>query len=137
MLQRSESAKQFAQEKWNHAAAVLSARPSLVTPHVFLLVLKSRPPPHVIEFMLELNPRVADIPEQGPSPLLVAVRHNASVEVCSLLIQACPLALMAKHSGYDPLMYAEVRRICIVLNEILLWYPFTHSILFFIIDLET
>lgn len=57
--------------------------------------------------MLELNPRAADIPEQGPSPLQVAVRHYASVEVCSLLIQACPLALMATHSGYDPLMYAK------------------------------
>ena len=80
-----------------------------MTRHVLILVLKNRPPLHVVEFMLSLNPQAADIPPQGPSPLQVAVRHNASVDVIRLVIQACPLALVATHSGYDPLMYAKVR----------------------------
>ena len=102
------SAKQLAEEHWNRAAAVLSARPSLMTPHILMLVLKNRPPAHVVEFMLQLNPRAADIPERGPSALQVAVRYNASVDVIRRIIEACPLALVATHSGQDPLMYAKV-----------------------------
>lgn len=110
-LQKTHTtAQQFAEEHWNKAAQVLSERPSLMTRHVLILVLKNRPPPHVIEFMLSLNPHAADIPPQGPSPLQVAVRHNASVDVIRLVIQACPLALVATHSGYDPLMYAKIWR---------------------------
>lgn len=119
MLQQGDSAKQFAQEHWNRAAAVLSARPSLMTRDILMVVLKNNPPSYVVEFMLQLNPHAADVPSQGPSsPLQVAVRHNASVQVCALLIQACPLALVATHSGYDPLMYAKVRRKCAVLNNV-------------------
>ena len=104
----NNNAKEYAEEHWNRAAQVLAARPSLMTQHVLLLVLKNRPPAHVVDFMLSLNPRAADVPKEGPSPLQVAVRYNASVQVIKIVIQACPLALVATHSGYDPLMYAKV-----------------------------
>lgn len=106
----TDNAKQYAEEHWNRAAEVLAARPSLMTQHILMLVLKNRPPAHVVDFMLSLNPRAADVPSEGPSPLQVAVRHNASVQVIKIVIQACPLALMATHSGYDPLMYAKIWR---------------------------
>jgi hypothetical protein len=107
---RSSNAQDFAEEHWNRAAAVLSARPSLMTPHILLLVLKNRPPPHVVEFMLSLNPRAADIPPKGPTALQVAVQHNASAAVCRILIKASPLALVATHIGQDPLTYAKIWR---------------------------
>lgn len=103
-------AKRIAEEQWTRAAAALSARPSLMTSHILLLVLKNRPPPHVVEFMLSINPHAADVPEQGPSALQVAVRYHASVAVIRIVIQACPLALVATHTGYDPLMYAKIWR---------------------------
>jgi hypothetical protein len=107
---RSSNAQDFAEGHWNRAAAVLSARPSLMTPHILLLVLKNRPPPHVVEFMLSLNPRAADIPPKGPTALQVAVQHNASAAVCRILVEASPLALVAAHIGQDPLTYAKIWR---------------------------
>jgi hypothetical protein len=110
VLSPRSNAQAFCNEQWNRAAAVLRARPSLMTPHILLLVLKNRPPVHVVEFMLTTNPRAADIPLKGPTALLVAVQHNASVTVCRLLLEACPLALVALYSGYDPLHYAKIWR---------------------------
>lgn len=107
---RCSNAQDVAEEHWNRAATVLSARPSLVTPHILLLVLKNRPPPHVVRFMLSLNPRAADIPPKGPTALQVAVQYNASVAVCRILIEASPLALVATHTGQDPLTYAKIWR---------------------------
>ena len=107
---RNSNAQDFAEEHWNRAAAVLSARPSLVTPHILLLILKNRPPPHVVKFLLSLNPRAADIPPKGPTALQVAVQHNATAAVCRILIEASPLALVATHIGQDPLTYAKIWR---------------------------
>ena len=104
------NARKIAEEQWTRAAAVLSSRPSLMTHHILLLVLKNRPPVHVVEYMLSINPRAADIPEKGPSALQVAVRYNASLAVIRALVKACPLALVATHTGYDPLMYAKIWR---------------------------
>jgi hypothetical protein len=110
VLSPRSSAQAFCDEQWNRAAAALKARPSLMTPPILLLVLKNHPPLHVVEFMLSINPRAADIPLKGPTALQVAVENNASVAVCRVILKVCPLALVATYSGYDPLHYAKIWR---------------------------
>lgn len=84
-----------AMNEWARAKAVLKANPRLMTSRILLLTLHNKPPLHVVQFMLNLNPQAASIPKQGPTALQVAVRYYASVEVIVWLLKACPFALIA------------------------------------------
>jgi hypothetical protein len=62
--------------------------------------------------MLSVNPKAASIPKKGPTPLQVAVQHNASIEVVHCLLEACPFALCATNPDHaeDPLSYVKRHR---------------------------
>ena len=62
--------------------------------------------------MLSVNPKAASIPKTGPTPLQVAVKYNASVDVLELLLEACPFALCVTNPNHvqDPLSYAKQHR---------------------------
>lgn len=84
-----------------------------MTQEVLILALQKQPPAHVIKFMLSVNPRVgSSIPKEGPTPLQVAVIHNASIEVIEILLQACPFSLCVTNPTHaeDPLSYAKRHR---------------------------
>jgi hypothetical protein len=103
------SPKDASAEQWVQASYVLRDNPSLMTPRVLMTALKSRPPVHVVRFMLSVNPKAAGIPKLGPTPLQVAVQNKASLEVVETILEACPFALCAtnpKHAE-DPLSYAS------------------------------
>ena len=80
-----------------------------MTSKILIVALRNRAPLHVIRFFLSLNPKAAGIPKEGPTPLQVAVQHNASKEVVKELIEACPFALIVTTSAewLDPLSYAR------------------------------
>lgn len=88
---------------------MLKANPSLVTYHILCMALKHNPPTSIIQFMLDLNPKAAGVPKAGLTPLQVAVQSSSSVDVVRLLVEACPLALVATNPGsyLDPLSYAK------------------------------
>lgn len=52
-------------EEWIQASFIMRDKPSLMTPKVLLLALQSRPPVHVIRFLLSVNPKAASIPKTG------------------------------------------------------------------------
>ena len=99
----------FEDKKWFKTTSLLRADPSLMTAAILIVALKNHAPLHVIKFFLGLNPKAAGIPKEGPTPLQVAVQHNASKEVVKELIQACPFALIVTTSAewLDPLSYAR------------------------------
>lgn len=84
----------LASDEWLKAKNVLERNPSLMTPTILLLALHSKPPLHIIHFMLELNPHAASIPKTGPTALQIAVKHHAAHNVIHRLLQACPFALL-------------------------------------------
>ena len=99
----------FHDKRWFKTTSLLRADPSLMTSKLLIVALKNHAPLHVIKFFLGLNPTAAGIPKEGPTPLQVAVQHNASKEVVKELIQACPFALIVTTSAewLDPLSYAR------------------------------
>lgn len=99
----------FHDRRWFKTTSLLRADPSLMTSKLLIVGLKNHAPLHVIKFFLGLNPKAAGIPKEGPTPLQVAVQHNASKEVVKELIEACPFALIVTTSAewLDPLSYAR------------------------------
>ena len=99
----------YAEQQWNRASNMLQTNPTLVTHHILCMALKHRPPLHAIQLMLHLNSKAASIPKTGPTALQIAVQNTCSLEVITLLIQACPFALVATNPGshLDPLSYAK------------------------------
>ena len=85
---------------------------SRLTPEILITTLQKKPPAHVIRFMLSVNPKAASIPKTGPTPLQVAVKYNASVDVLEVLLEACPFALCVTNPNHvqDPLSYAKQHR---------------------------
>lgn len=99
----------YSDKKWFKTTSLLRADPSLMTTKILIVALKNHAPVHVIKFFLGLNPNSAGIPKEGPTPLQVAVQHNASKDVVKALIEACPFALIVTTSAewLDPLSYAR------------------------------
>ncbi|CAB9527273.1 expressed unknown protein [Seminavis robusta] len=96
-------------KRWIKAASLMRTDPSLVTGNILISALKNKAPINAIKFFLSVNPKAAGIPKEGPTPLQVAVQHNASKEVIRELIVACPFALIVTTSAewLDPLSYAR------------------------------
>jgi len=85
------------------------SEPCIATQKGLFLALKHQAPIHVIRFMLGINPNIVDIPQKGPTPLQVAVQHNASLEVIEELLRASPFCLCITNEDCreDPLSYAK------------------------------
>ena len=98
-----------AAEKWVHNCCVFRDNPSLMTSRMLISALKNQPPIHVVQFILSANPKAASIPKNGPTPLQVAVEHNASIDVIQCLLEACPFAVCVTNPDHpqDPLSYAK------------------------------
>jgi hypothetical protein len=101
--------RSYYDNRWMKAAKLLRTDPSLMTGKILITALKNKAPLSVIKFFLNVNPKAAGIPKEGPTPLQVAVQHNASTEVVKELIMACPFALIVTTSAewLDPLSYAR------------------------------
>jgi hypothetical protein len=101
--------RSYYDNRWMKAAKLLRTDPSLMTGKILITALKNKAPLSVIKFFLSVNPKAAGIPKEGPTPLQVAVQHNASKEVVEELIAACPFALIVTTSAewLDPLSYAR------------------------------
>ena len=101
-------------QEWERAKAVLQANPWMMTPRILQLTLRQKPPLHVVEFMLSLNPQAAAIPKRGPTALQCAVRHGVAIDVIVCLLKACPFALLASNLDdtefKDPLECAQQTR---------------------------
>jgi hypothetical protein len=94
--------------KWNQAETLLTNNPSAMTPRVLIVALQQQPPSHLIQFMLSINVEAARIPQEGFTPLQVALQsQTCSNDVIELLLKACPLALVVTKEGVDPLSYAK------------------------------
>ena len=87
------------------------SEPCIATQKGLILALKHQAPIHVIRFMLAINPNIVNIPKKGPTPLQVAVQHDASLEVIQALLQASPFGLCVTNRDCpeDPLSYAKRR----------------------------
>ena len=111
-VEGASTSRVAAAEQWVQASCVLRDNPSLMTNRVLVQALRNRPPVHVVQFMLSVNPKAASIPKKGPTPLQVAVQHNASIEVVHCLLEACPFALCATNPDHaeDPLSYVKRHR---------------------------
>ena len=98
--------------KWDKVRVLLQSKQKLLTTRVLISALKQKPPGHVIQFMLSVNPNVANIPSSGPTPLQVAVEYDASLDVIEMLLRAYPFALCVTNPGHeeDPLSYAKRNR---------------------------
>lgn len=88
------SIKVFVEQQWYKATEMLQSNPNLMTGGIFSLALKHRPPVHIVQFMLQLNPKAASIPDIGPTPLQIAVKHGCSAAVVRTVVEACPFALV-------------------------------------------
>lgn len=88
------SMKAFAEQQWCKATEMLQSNPNLMTGGIFSLALKHRPPVHIVQFMLQLNPKAASIPDTGPTPLQIAVKYGCNAAVIRTIIEACPFALV-------------------------------------------
>jgi hypothetical protein len=111
-VEDASTSRVAAAEQWVQASCVLRDNPSLLTNRVLVQALQNRPPVHVVQFMLSVNPKAASIPKEGPTPLQVAVQHSASIEVVHCLLEACPFALCATNPDHaqDPLSYVKRHR---------------------------
>lgn len=96
---------------WHQASRMLKDNPSLMTTNVLIAALRQQPDRDTLEFMLTINPKSANIPKEGPTPLQIAIQHDCSCEVISILVKACPIALCRTNPGFewDPLSYAKHR----------------------------
>ena len=101
-----------AAEQWIQTSCILRDNPALMDTRALALALRNQPPVEVVRFILSVNPKAARIPKTGPTPLQVAVQHNASVEVVHCLLEACPFALCVTNPDHDedPLSYAKRHR---------------------------
>jgi hypothetical protein len=89
----------------------LKDNPLLMTSRVLISALQQQPHKDIVAFMLSVNPKSANIPKEGPTPLQVAVQHGCCCEIVLLLVKAWPFALCRTNPGYeeDPLAYAKHR----------------------------
>lgn len=101
--------KVVADEQWQKAYKMLDTNPQLMTSSVLGMALRRRAPIYLVRFMLKLNPNSASIPNQGPSPLQIALQSSCSVDVVKALVEVCPFALVVTNPGsyLDPLSYAK------------------------------
>jgi hypothetical protein len=88
---------------------ILGLEASNVTQHGLLVALQNHAPLHVVKFMMAVNPKVMNIPKDGPTPLQVAVQNNAPLDVVQTLLEACPFGLCVTNPDHseDPLSYAK------------------------------
>eukprot|EP00980_Cylindrotheca_fusiformis_P003646 scaffold818_cov136-Cylindrotheca_fusiformis.AAC.12 len=95
--------------QWDLMSCLLKENPRLMTSAVLISALQKRPSKGSVECMLSVNPKSAHVPNEGPTPLQIAVKYGCSCEVVSLLVKACPMALCQTNPGYDedPLSYAK------------------------------
>jgi hypothetical protein len=103
--------------QWKRCTQMLSTHPALMTNEILCMALEHRPPLHIVQCMLQLNPEAAFLPESGLSALQVAVQSHCSVNVVECLIRAYPLALVKTNANndidsrnschLDPLSYAK------------------------------
>lgn len=116
-------------EHWVQATCMVRDDPSLLTSRVFYTSLEHQPPVDVVRFMLSVNPKLANIPKEGPTALQVAVQNQASLEVIELLLEACPFALCVTNPKHamDPLSYASTLHTRIF-GELSLWKLVSHNI---------
>lgn len=123
------------QQSWRKAIRVLRANPQLMTRSILCIALRQRPPAYVVQWMLRLNPNAAAVPNQGPTPLFVAVKEECSTAVVETILQAAPLALVARAAGspYDPLAHAERERsqetdlLALLRRPVSFWFPHDRS----------
>lgn len=102
----------LAEQQWNKAYEMLEANPQLMTSHTLCMALKRNAPAYLIRFMLRLNPKAADIPQEGPTALQIAVQSSCPVDVVKEVLLRCPFALVATNPGSHlaPLAYARIHR---------------------------
>jgi hypothetical protein len=101
----------FSPVQWDQARSVLKDNPLLMTSNVLISALQQQPHKDIVAFMLSVNPKSANIPKEGPTPLQFAVQHGCSCEIVLLLLKAWPFALCRTNPGYeeDPLASAKHR----------------------------
>ncbi|KAG7347345.1 hypothetical protein IV203_016050 [Nitzschia inconspicua] len=101
--------RKIVEEAKDWIEAKLGSDPSKVSQECLLTALEKQAPLNVIQFIMALNPKVMSIPTVGPTPLQVAVQHNASVEIIQSLLEACPFGLCVTNPDHseDPLSYAK------------------------------
>jgi len=92
--------------------AILEAEPCIVTQKGLFFAVKNNAPVQVIRFMLTINPNIMDFPKTGPTPLQVAVQHNAKIDIVQLLLEAWPFGLCTTNndSPESPLDYVKRNR---------------------------
>ena len=103
----SDNGPPRAVEPW--VRTILESDPSFLTPQTLIMALENKAPAHVIKLILGLNPKVVSIPMNGPTPLQVAIRNDASLDIIHELLLACPFGLCVTNTGHavDPLTYAK------------------------------
>jgi hypothetical protein len=108
-LQQALSSRKAMKEAEHWVRTNLDSDLYNVTPQNLQSALEKQAPIHVIKFIMGLNPKVMSIPKTGPTPLQVAVRHGASLEVIQLLLETCPFGLCVTNPDHpeDPLSYAK------------------------------
>jgi hypothetical protein len=108
-LQRTVSSRKTIKKAEDWVQSKLGSDPSQVTQQVLISALEKQAPLHVVQFIMALNPKVMSIPKTGPTPLQVAVQHNASLEIVQSLLEACPFGLCITNPDHseDPLTYAK------------------------------
>jgi hypothetical protein len=75
---------------WDSVRQMMQSTPALVTPAVLGLILRHDPPVVLVDYMLQVNPRVANAPPFGPSPLQLAVQYGCSAQVIQTIRTAGP-----------------------------------------------
>lgn len=102
-------ASSIAEQQWKQALQMLEKNTNLMTQHIFGLALQHRPALQIVRQMLQLNPKLAQLPPQGPSALQIAVQSGCATPVVRALIEAWPFALVSTNPGshLDPLTYAK------------------------------
>lgn len=95
---------------WPAIQKLVELNPDMCTSALFHLSLQNNPPLSFVQFMLSINPNVAQVPTSGMTALQVAIKHKASLEVIEEVIQSFPSALFITNGNCDPLTYAKIWR---------------------------